>query len=64
MSKKFITGSRAYGTQRPDSDIDIVVRIGRECDLIARRPVTRDDDKGNCKEKRKRRKRKERAKCR
>lgn len=29
-TESFVTGSRAYGTPRPDSDIDLVVRVNPE----------------------------------
>lgn len=33
MNEAFITGSRAYGTPRPDSDIDLVIKCSHD-DLV------------------------------
>ena len=33
----FVTGSRAYGTIKPDSDIDLVIRIDHETAILLRK---------------------------
>lgn len=41
FKKAFLTGSRAYGTPRPDSDVDLVVMVS-QADLVE---LARLDDK-------------------